>query len=190
MLTILSVAYPLAPIGPDAVGGAEQVLTQIDAALVRAGHRSLVIACEGSRCAGELLATPRISGPLTEQTRALAQARQRLAIELALRRLRVDVVHMHGLDFHTYLPAAGVPVLATLHLPPEWYPRAAYFPARPGTFLHCVSRAQREACPPGAPLDLVAVDLRIAVNAVGEIVGKTTTEDLLDSIFSQFCIGK
>ena len=39
-------------------------------------------------------------------------------------------------------------------------------------------------------LELVAMDLRIAVNAVGEIVGKTTTEDLLDMIFSQFCIGK
>ena len=42
----------------------------------------------------------------------------------------------------------------------------------------------------GRPLELVAMDLRIAANAVGEIVGKTTTEDLLDSIFSQFCIGK
>lgn len=41
-----------------------------------------------------------------------------------------------------------------------------------------------------ATLELVALDLRIAVAAVGEIVGKTTTEDLLDSIFSQFCIGK
>ncbi len=39
-------------------------------------------------------------------------------------------------------------------------------------------------------LELAAMDLRIAVNAVGEIVGKTTTEDLLDSIFSQFCLGK
>jgi tRNA modification GTPase len=39
-------------------------------------------------------------------------------------------------------------------------------------------------------LELVALDLHIAVNAVGEIVGKTTTEDLLDSIFSQFCLGK
>ena len=39
-------------------------------------------------------------------------------------------------------------------------------------------------------LELVAFDLRVAANAVGEIVGKTTTEDLLDSIFSQFCIGK
>ena len=41
-----------------------------------------------------------------------------------------------------------------------------------------------------ASLELVAVDLRAAVGAVGEIVGETTTEDLLDSIFSQFCIGK
>jgi tRNA modification GTPase len=39
-------------------------------------------------------------------------------------------------------------------------------------------------------LDLVAVDLRIAVNAVGEVVGQTATDDLLDSIFRQFCIGK
>jgi tRNA modification GTPase len=39
-------------------------------------------------------------------------------------------------------------------------------------------------------LELAAMDLRIAVNAVGEIVGKTSTEDLLDQVFSQFCIGK
>jgi tRNA modification GTPase len=39
-------------------------------------------------------------------------------------------------------------------------------------------------------LELAALDLRIAANAVGEIVGKTTTEDLLDAIFSQFCLGK
>jgi tRNA modification GTPase len=39
-------------------------------------------------------------------------------------------------------------------------------------------------------LELVAMELRIAVNAIGEIVGKTSTEDLLDSIFSEFCIGK
>jgi tRNA modification GTPase len=38
--------------------------------------------------------------------------------------------------------------------------------------------------------ELVALDLQIAVRAVGEIVGKTATEDLLDSIFSQFCLGK
>jgi tRNA modification GTPase len=42
----------------------------------------------------------------------------------------------------------------------------------------------------GLGLELAALDLRIAANAVGEIVGKTTTEDLLDAIFSQFCLGK
>jgi tRNA modification GTPase len=42
----------------------------------------------------------------------------------------------------------------------------------------------------GLGLELVALDLRQAAQAVGEIVGKTTTEDLLDSIFSQFCLGK
>ncbi|MGO8696878.1 MAG: tRNA uridine-5-carboxymethylaminomethyl(34) synthesis GTPase MnmE [Limisphaerales bacterium] len=47
-----------------------------------------------------------------------------------------------------------------------------------------------EALRNGAGLELIALDLRLAANAVGEIVGKTTTEDLLDSIFSQFCLGK
>jgi len=47
-----------------------------------------------------------------------------------------------------------------------------------------------EALQSGQSLELVALDLRIAANAVGEIVGKTSTEDILDSIFSQFCLGK
>jgi tRNA modification GTPase len=42
----------------------------------------------------------------------------------------------------------------------------------------------------GPSIELAAMDLRVAVNAVGEIVGKTSTEDLLDAIFSQFCLGK
>ncbi len=52
------------------------------------------------------------------------------------------------------------------------------------------TRLAAEALRMDATLELVAMDLRIAANAVGEIVGKTTTEDLLDSIFSTFCIGK
>jgi tRNA modification GTPase len=48
----------------------------------------------------------------------------------------------------------------------------------------------REGLRGGLSLDLVAADLRLAVNAVGEVVGQTTTEHLLDSVFSQFCIGK
>ena len=40
------------------------------------------------------------------------------------------------------------------------------------------------------PPELVAVDLRGALDNLGLIVGETTTDDILDRIFSQFCIGK
>jgi glycosyltransferase involved in cell wall biosynthesis len=145
-LTVLSVAYPLAAVGPDAVGGAEQVLTQLDRALVRAGHRSIVIACEGSEIAGELVSVPRVSGVLDEAAVSEARLRHGEAIRHVLARTSVDVVHMHGIDFHTYLPPAGPPVLATLHLPIAWYPADLPRPKRPATFLHCVSDSQHEGC--------------------------------------------
>ena len=39
-------------------------------------------------------------------------------------------------------------------------------------------------------LEFVALDLREALNAIGEITGETTPDDILDQIFSRFCIGK
>ncbi|MBX3743829.1 MAG: tRNA uridine-5-carboxymethylaminomethyl(34) synthesis GTPase MnmE [Verrucomicrobiae bacterium] len=42
----------------------------------------------------------------------------------------------------------------------------------------------------GEGLELVAMELRLGVQALGEMVGKTTTEDLLDRIFGEFCLGK
>jgi tRNA modification GTPase len=38
--------------------------------------------------------------------------------------------------------------------------------------------------------DLLAIDLQSALGYLGDIVGETTTEDVLDMIFEQFCIGK
>lgn len=38
--------------------------------------------------------------------------------------------------------------------------------------------------------EFLAVDLRSCLNALGEIVGETTPDDLLGQIFSEFCIGK
>lgn len=128
------------------------MLAHLDAALVRAGHRSLVVACAGSRVAGELLEVPRIEGVLDGHARARAHANHRRAIATALARHRIDLVHLHGVDFDAYLPPPGVPVLATLHLPPSWYAWGALRPERPRTWLNCVSATQHRACPPGPAL--------------------------------------
>lgn len=58
LLKVLSVAFPFAAVGPQAVGTAEQVLSRLDCALQAAGHTSIVVACEGSQTAGELFSFP------------------------------------------------------------------------------------------------------------------------------------
>jgi glycosyltransferase involved in cell wall biosynthesis len=183
-LTILSVAYPLAPVGPDVAGGAEQVLAQLDHALVAAGHRSLVVAQEGSQTAGKLIAVTAEDGVLGEAAKTRAWARHRRAIADAVQRWAVDLVHLHGIDYHAYLPSRGMPVLATLHLPPSWYAQEALRPARPDTWLHCVSEAQHAACPKlpnllppienGVPLEALAA--RHAKRPFALILGRICPE--------------
>ena len=40
------------------------------------------------------------------------------------------------------------------------------------------------------PLDFISIDLDAAFAALGEVTGETADEDLLERIFSEFCIGK
>jgi tRNA modification GTPase len=42
----------------------------------------------------------------------------------------------------------------------------------------------------GASGELLAIDLRDSLAAIGEITGETTPDAILDLIFSTFCIGK
>src|SRR4051812_30314974 len=97
-LTVVSIAYPLLPVGPDAVGGTEQVLGMLDRALEKRGHRSIVIAAEGSKVAGVLVPTPALRGrgPVDAATWDEAYATHRRALELVLEAVCADVVHMHG----------------------------------------------------------------------------------------------
>ena len=42
----------------------------------------------------------------------------------------------------------------------------------------------------GAPLDMIALDVKDALDALGEITGEVTTADVLLHMFSNFCVGK
>ena len=151
-LRVLNVAYPFAPVGPDAVGGAEQILTYLDNVLVRKGHQSLVVACEGSRTFGPLYSITQVQREIDDSVRHEIWTRQRETIERVLASTPIDLIHMHGVDFYRYLPKEDIPVLVTLHLPPTWYPREIFQFKHRNIFLHCVSKSQERACPPEAEL--------------------------------------
>jgi tRNA modification GTPase len=50
--------------------------------------------------------------------------------------------------------------------------------------------AAGEVLATGRPQELAAADLRRAADALGEIIGAVTPDDLLDRIFAEFCVGK
>jgi tRNA modification GTPase len=50
--------------------------------------------------------------------------------------------------------------------------------------------AAKRALDAEAPADLIAIDVRACVRIMGEISGETWNPDILDTVFSRFCIGK
>jgi glycosyltransferase involved in cell wall biosynthesis len=62
------------------------------------------------------------------------------------------MVHLHGLDFASYLPGDGPPRLVTLHMPVDWSPAGALYPARTGVHLVPVSDNQAARAPANLPL--------------------------------------
>ena len=53
----------------------------------------------------------------------------------------------------------------------------------------CLIRA-KEGLHDGLPSELVALEVREALDSLGEIIGRTTSEEVLDRIFANFCVGK
>lgn len=47
-----------------------------------------------------------------------------------------------------------------------------------------------ESCEATAPQDLMSIDLKTALICLGEITGEVVSEEIIDNIFSNFCIGK
>jgi glycosyltransferase involved in cell wall biosynthesis len=106
-----------------------------------------VIAADGSHVRGTLIPSPTADGLLDSGVRKWGQEVHRRLLRETLSRYPVDLVHMHSLDFHQYLPPAGTPTLATLHLPPHWYPDRIFRLRRKQFYLNCVSSSQQKLCP-------------------------------------------
>jgi glycosyltransferase involved in cell wall biosynthesis len=104
---------------------------------LNAGHRSIVLACEGSRIAGELIAGEAPQGTID----GVSQASTSTPI----------------------LPPVGLPVLVTLHLPIDWYLADALRPCRPNTWLQCVSDTQKSSHT-GGPQVLPPIENGVAVD--------------------------
>jgi glycosyltransferase involved in cell wall biosynthesis len=154
-MTVLNVGFPLATVSPSTPGGAEHILALIDDALVQAGHRSIVVAPAGSSCRGKLLPAAPVPSHFDEETHVKVCEEQRRIIQRALAEFPIDVIHMHGIDFHKYLPTTKVPVVVTLHLPPSWYPGEVFDAASRDLHLVCVSQSQARSCPAKARIEAV-----------------------------------
>lgn len=147
-LTVLSVAFPFAPVGPCGAGSAERILAELDAALVAEGQRSVVVACAGSLVAGELFSAPMPERALvSEPDRRWHRWRFQAAIDRALSKHRVDLIHMHGVDFDQHILPADIPVLVTLHMPISWYRPEAWAAFSDRAQFQCVSIAQCRTVP-------------------------------------------
>ena len=154
-LTVLNVAFPLAPVSRGTAGGSEQVVSMLDSGLLAAGHRSIVLACSGSECRGIFVTIPAAQGQLEGRAHETACQQYREMIRFALARFPIDVVHLHGIDALKYLPEPGPPLVITLHLPPEWYPPELFGLSRPDTHLVCVSKSQARRCPAEARIRVI-----------------------------------
>jgi len=154
-LTVLSVSYSLAHVSRRTAGGAEQVLASLDESLVRAGHRSLVLAPDGSRCDGLLIPAQIPRGILDDDAKGEARRIFKHLLDRALDDHAVDIVHMHGLDFYEYLPDRDLPIVVSLHLPLNWYAPEALYRLPSNLTLVCVSESQAQTAPREVRIDAV-----------------------------------
>ena len=161
--TVLTIAFPYAPIGLRAVGGAEVICTRLESALPALGFHSVVVAHAASECVGSLYPTCVLPGMITDEVRANAEAAQQANIDRVFAEHRVSLVHMHGLDFARYRLPQTVPIVVTLHLPPSWYPTTIWSSPANYHFI-CVSESQRLACPPTVRGSLTVIENGVDVD--------------------------
>ena len=85
---------------------------------------------------------------------------------------------------HDTILSDDVLAVTTSHAVPNLRHREALKAARE-CFLNASLKAKNNA-----PMEIVAFELRSGLEHLGEITGQTIDDEILDSIFSQFCLGK
>lgn len=138
--TILNVAFPFAKVTEKTAGGAEQILQELDKAIISSGNCSVVLAQKGSSVEGELIECDCEYGVIDEIYKAETHKKYRSIISGIIRERKIDLIHFHGLDFVEYFPSGQFSSLVTLHLPVDWY-KGKCFSIR-GIHYNCVSRFQ------------------------------------------------
>ena len=140
-LRILYVAYPLLPVTDASCGGAEQVLLTLEREMMRRGHATVVTAAAGSRVAGELYPTGAPAAAPDQLAERDAEHNRRVLRLLAADH-SFDLVHDMSGTFFKRAGEAGLPVLATLHLPPALCTPEMFENLAPNLFFNCVSESQ------------------------------------------------
>jgi glycosyltransferase involved in cell wall biosynthesis len=103
------------------------------------------------------------SGVWDEAAKREARRSFKKLLDRTLEAFPVDLVHMHGLDFHDYLPDRGLPVVVTLHLPISWYAAGALCGVGANVSLVSVSESQARMAARGIRIRRVipnGIDLR------------------------------
>jgi len=138
---VLYVAYPLAPVNEESCGGAEQVLFSLEREMARRGVATTVAACEGSRASGRLVETGAVALAFDQLAERDAE-HNACVLAAAAADGGLQLIHDQGGRFWTQAAALDIPVLATLHLPPSFYPANVFDAVPENVYFNCVSAAQ------------------------------------------------
>jgi glycosyltransferase involved in cell wall biosynthesis len=162
---VLYVAYPLLPVDAASCGGAEQVLQACEQEAHAGGWQTTVAACSGSVAVGSVYATGAPAhGSLTTEREIVAEHCHKVLELIAVRNAVTcgfDVVHDHSGGFFTCADRVDEPVIATLHLPREFYPASAFRHLPANLHLVCVSQNQARTFRGVAPVQVIRNGVRL-----------------------------
>ena len=140
---VLYVAYPLLTVSEESAGGAEQMLWTLEREMASRGMRTVVAASAGSRVAGELFVTGEPCSLPDDFGRRNREHQDRVVEFLrAPDGRQFDLVHDKSGSFWTRAAEIDLPVLATLHLPRNFYSAEQFRDIPENVVFNCVSVSQ------------------------------------------------